>query len=282
MPANAQNRIFSNMWLWRVDDAGLHCVSSSETDRMTDYLPPASASILTEGMIDTSHDGTLETACEVVFIEHHSRYPDMCGEWLLSNFKAGRRPLVMIERRTIDLAHMNLFLITACADYVFVAQEFPEHSFLFRNQPKMLLVLQIPIEEDETAVTGGVPMLTALERARERWLSEKDIIGSSTRFFAEKVSDRVILYSMGIGGSSIRRLRRAGLEWSRKDQVWTGDLRRVDVADVLSIIREDTPLTPSVIGFVPEWYCDLLRAGAARKEESAFGKEIWRPIFGNY
>lgn len=274
-------RVGSNLWLWRFDNTGLYCVSSSEEEKMSGYVSPASAPLFLPGKLDTTYDGMKETECEIIPMKHKLQYPPVCSEWLLANFKMGSRPLVMIERRTIDLLHMNMFLVTSCADLVFVTQAFPEYSFLYRNQPRMILIIQIPVDEDKEVLAEGVPLLESLRKEREKWMGNKRILGSSTRFFAEIVKgEEIVLYSMGIGSEMIRRLRAAHLQWNRDNQVWKAPTDRVDLNEIVSIIREDTPLTPSIIGFVPEWYCDSLRVGSAQKEENVVENEIWEPVFG--
>lgn len=157
-------------------------------------------------------------------------------------------PCFLFSRSTVDSPYLKAFTATSCVDYVFGTNCFREgYSYLYRDSDTMTVSLQI--NED--------PLQSVMRRKWVRWTSQMQIMEFSPRFLLVQRDKKYGLYTLGIPSETMRGIQRSGLTWNRNHQLWFGSAEDVNIEPVLDIIRRDALPEPDILGYVPEWYCQM-------------------------
>lgn len=89
-----------------------------------------------------------------------------------------------------------------------------------------------------------------------------------------------MVHSTGLDPAQSEQVRACGLEWNQGNKIWQGQVGVVDLDALIRLIRLDSLPGPELLGYVPEWFCDMI----SRYPETQKGKEgeetgLWNLLF---
>lgn len=204
-----------------------------------------------------------------------SFYIQCLMKWFRVMQKESINPVILFTRQVLSKTRLDALVTSSCQDYVFL-QKFPvSMGDLYRDTDNILMAKSFEYNNQSRI------SLPVMRKAWKNFCSAVKIVRSSRRFFLCEERDAYILQTIGLHAGTIRSIRDAGFEWDNRTFMWSGTKQKVDLGVTMNIIAQDSVPSPDILGFVPEWYCQLAREGKINKNTKKDGDlELWRTLLG--
>ena len=276
--------ILDRTWYWIVDDVGWHISPPYGRDfegktSSPDEMPKISSIPWIPGNIpkETSHieiplgpkKGDLKLPAVCIRLDQSGRFADIAETWLRHSFRLQLRPCTFFSRQRLEQTRLYGILSTSCADQTFLSDKC-EGTPQYRNREKAVQFLKLP----------SSPKTDQIRFAWNVWADGQNILAGSTRMLAIRNGEDLAVHSTGLDPAQSEKMRSCGLKWDQGNKTWQGQVGVVDLDALIRLIRLDSLPGPELLGYVPEWYCDMI----SRYPETQRGKEgeeagLWDLLF---